>query len=500
MPVSGNKIIQITENAEGTLLAISDEGSVTVYDTSDYSPVCMLNDAKISKTAFYTEGSYEYFVSMTDSGLFQVWKLEKDIDTWVDELGEPYFFAECAAPERRKAITAVSFSQNADYIAAAFKDNTIQIHFRLRVTQSSISRQIKGHRAQIYGLEFNPTGEYLASVSTDGNAFIWNTFNNTKITQFSGVYARSRVPVYFTQDSNYIVFQDGRNTLRIADFSGNTLYSIMTGRPITALKPLKDPDLIAICNDKNEIMVYSISSRRQISIVKTPELKSDITQKQLDFTAFDFDSKADKMYAGFSDGAVYVYELQTYLDDTEMLITDAAFAGKGEGNFLHQRFSSLSVCGGANYLQEPYLLGADFRLEYLYSGVISPFFAGLGSTLSVGFPREEFPVQYKIRGELVDSPKLLSATFYVPVGYAFSPWNNDVRILTSFKAGARLTSLALITRQGSLIGEPDYSYFLSLGVGMQIKWFMFDLNCEYDGIGKVNPSAYAGYVFRWGER
>ena len=490
VPKTGYRITHISENAEGSLLAISDEGSVTVYDTSDYSPVCVLNDGRISKTAFYTESGYEYFISMSSTGKFQVRKLEQDSGAWVDALGEPYFLAECADLERRRLITAVSFSPNADYIAAAFKDNTIQLHFRLRVTQSSISRQLKGHRSEVYGLEFSPSGEYLASVSNDGNAIIWNSYNGAKITQFNGIYSRSKVPVVFSADSTYIIYQDGRNSFRIADFSGNTLYSVMTGRSITAIQPLKDPDLVAICNDKNEIMVYSISMHRPLSAVKVPESG---------LSAFEFDSKADKMYAGFHDGAVYVYEPQPYLDDTEMLITDASLAGKGKGNFVHQRFQSLSLCAGANYLNSPYLMSANLRGEYLYSGVISPFFVGGGLSLGAGFPRKDFPAHYKVHGEYVDSPKILFAVIYAPVGYAFSPWNNEVRIITTFKAGVKIQSLALITKEGSIIGDPAFSFFMSAGAGMQIKWFQFDLNCEYDTVGKVSPSLYAGCAFRWGE-
>ena len=99
----------------------------------------------------------------------------------------------------------------------------------------------------------------------------------------------------------------------------------------------------------------------------------------------------------------------------------------------------------------------------------------------------------------MEAPKLLSAVVYAPAGYAFSPWNNDFRVLTTFKAGAKMTSIALITNEGSIVGDPSFSFFTSLGAGMQIKWFMFDLNVEYDGVGKVSPSAYLGCVFRWGE-
>ena len=73
-------------------------------------------------------------------------------------------------------------------------------------------------------------------------------------------------------------------------------------------------------------------------------------------------------------------------------------------------------------------------------------------------------------------------------------------MLSLLKLGAKVSSIALITKEGSLVGDPNFSFFMSLGAGMQIKWFVFDVNCEYDAVGKVSPSAYVGYVIRWGER
>ena len=485
-------VLQLVQNASGTLFAAADENSLAVYDAKDFSLIKQFYDGKLARISFYTEEESEFLAAITTSGQFIVRKLMQTYDGWAFEEGEPYYSADCSDVSGRKSLTAVSFSSNSDYVAAAFDDNSVQVHFRLRITAGSISRTITAHKAPVYALEFSKNGEYLATVSTDGESYIWNSYTGAKIAHIKGSYARARIPVCFTEDSVYIVSLDGRNSFRISDFSGNTLYSILTGRPITAIKPLKDPDLIAIRNDKNEVMIYSISSRRPLSVYTVNNEKA--------FTAFEFEVASELMYAGFSDGHVCLIEAQPYLDDTAMLITDASLAGKGAGNFIHQRFSSLSVCAGTNYMTKPYLLSANLRGEYLYAKAISPFFVGGGLALSVGFPREDYPSNYKVSGQEVDAPKLLSATVYAPVGYAFSPWNNDIRILTSFKFGAKSSSLALFTSQGNAIGNPALSFFLGVGAGMQIRWFTFDVNCEYDTMGKVSPSIYAGYNFRFEEK
>jgi len=61
-----------------------------------------------------------------------------------------------------------------------------------------------------------------------------------------------------------------------------------------------------------------------------------------------------------------------------------------------------------------------------------------------------------------------------------------------------MTTIALFANGKSVVGNPAFSFFMSVGAGMQIKWFTFDINCEYDTIGKVSPSIYAGYILKWG--
>lgn len=493
---SEGRIVQLSQNQTASLLAVTFTDRVEVYSTDNFNKEFVINQDKVVKTAFYNENGNDYIALMTDYGSFKSRRIFFDGESWTCDYNEPYYAAECADSSRASSVTAVAFSRNSDYVAAAFSDGSIQVHFRLRVTQKLISRLIKQHSTGVYGLEFSPTGEYLASVSMDGNAYIWNCYSNTKVTQIKDIYARARVPVCFTEDSVYIVSLDGRNSFRISDFSGNTLFSILTGRPITAIKPLKNPDLIAVRNDKNEVMVYSISSRRPVSV-------STVNEEEL-FTTFDFDFAAEVMYAGFADGRVNIVEALPYLDDNSLLVTDSTLAGGGGGigggNGLYQKFSSLSFCAGANYLMKPYLYSINFRGEYCYSKAISPFLLGAGCILSMGFPRKDFPASYKIYDQYVDAPKLLSAVFYVPVGYAISPWNNDIRILTDLKAGLKVSSLGLFTTAGSIVGDPAVTFFFSGGAGMQIKGFEFDINCEYDGIGKVSPSVFLGYAVRIGDK
>ena len=54
IPSSSSPIIKISGNSAGTLLAVSDEKCVTVYDTADFSQICVFDEPMASKTSFFT--------------------------------------------------------------------------------------------------------------------------------------------------------------------------------------------------------------------------------------------------------------------------------------------------------------------------------------------------------------------------------------------------------------------------------------------------------------
>ncbi len=300
IPPSSTPIVSISSNFTGTLLAIADEKCVTVYDTSDFSQVCVFNEPKALQTAFFTENGDEHISIMTSDGHLSVRRIRRNFSSYYYEPAEPYFSAEFTSSAGLSNVVCSAFSSNSDYVAVAFSDNSIKLYFRLRITQNAIAKLLSSHDSTIYGMEFNQTGEYLASVSDDGKAYIWNTNTCSKIASLKNVYTRSNNPVCFTSDSSYIVSQDGSNSFLISDFSGKALYSITAGQAITSIRPLNNPDLIAIGNDRKEVVVYSISARKVISVY-------EVKRNSL-LSAFEFGNQTDSLYAGYRDGVVQIID------------------------------------------------------------------------------------------------------------------------------------------------------------------------------------------------
>ena len=316
IPSSSSPIIKISGNSTGTLLAISDEKCVTVYDTADFSQVCVFNEPMATKTAFFTENGEEHLSIMTNDGQLSVRNIRRKITSWYYEPSEPYFSAVLGNTARLSNIVCSALSDNSDFVAVALSDNSVRIYFRLRFIKNTIIKSISKHNARIYGLEFSPSGEYLASVSEDGNAYIWDTNNSVKVASLEDCFTRARVPVYFTSDSSAIISQDGESSFRISDFTGKTLFSIATNQVITSLRPLKDPDLIAIGNDRKEVVVYSISARKVLSVY-------EVKRNSL-LSAYEFDRKAESIYAGYRDGVVQIVDPRLGIRDSAVKVTETS--------------------------------------------------------------------------------------------------------------------------------------------------------------------------------
>lgn len=526
IPTSSSPIIKISGNSAGTLLAVSDEKCVTVYDTADFSQVCVFDEPLASKTAFFTENGEEHLSIMTNDGQLSVRKIRRKVTSWYYEPREPYFSAVLGNSARFSNVVCSALSDNSDYVAVAFGDNSIKLYFRLRFTQNAIAKTISSHTSPIYGLEFNPTGEYLASVSEDGNAYIWDTNSGAKIGDMKAIYTRARVPVYFTSDSSAIISQDGKSTFRISDLTGNTLYSIATTQVITSLCPLKDPDLIAIGNDRKEVVVYSISARKVLSVY-------EVKRNSL-LSAYEFDRKADSIYAGYRDGMVLIIDPRIGIKDSAVKVTestevaesgkkgkkkakqvedDAAVpetkkntvADKKKNNqqgdvFVNYNKASAALYFGAGYtvISTDYFIGefdADIGFEKSFKKL--PLFVALDIKVGGAVPKKDFPYDYyTTEGEQKKAPWFYCANPTLTFGYE-AYGSKGIRLFIGLCGGASFRMIWNNSIKENVNSPLHYDGFGGITAGIDIKGFTVKLSCVYDSMVGLQNSCSVGATIKF---
>lgn len=551
IPQSSTPIISISSNSSGTLLAVSDEKCVTVYDTSDFSQVCVFNEPKAYKTAFFTENGDEHISIMTGDGHLSVRRIRRKVSSYYYEPAEPFFSAEFTSSAGLANVVCSAFSSNSDYVAVAFSDNSIKLYFRLRITKNEIAKILSNHNSIIYGLEFNPTGEYLASVSEDGTAYIWNTNTCTKVTSLNNVYTHSKVPVCFTSDSSCIISQDSRNSFLISNFSGKPQYSVTTAQAITSIKPLKDPDLIAIGNERKEVTVYSISARKAISVY-------EVKRNSL-LSAFEFNRKADSIYAGYRDGVIQIVDPRFGVKDSIARVSNSVVPGANaglskqsnkrsddNGDNLHKKESAdenvvkndkgdnpsdngdngdtpyskesnkgdnpvypplanypkptaaLSFCGGYTIIPTDFFIGEfDIDIGFQKSFSKLPLFAALDIKVGGSIPKKDFPYSYFTQdGESKKAPWFYSAAPALVFG--FESYNQkSIRLFIGLTGGSSFRMIWNNSIKENVNSPLHYGYFGGLTAGIDLYSFTIKISCVYDSMFGLQNSCALGATIKF---
>ncbi len=545
IPSSTSPIIKISGNSAGTLLAISDEKCVTVYDTSDFSPICVFDEPMASKTAFFTENGEEHLSIMTNDGQLSVRNIRRKVTSWYYEPGEPYFSAVLGNSAKSSNIVCSALSDNSDYVAVAFSDNSIKLFFRLRFIKNTIIKSLSKHNARIYGLEFSSSGEYLASVSEDGNAYIWDTYSSVKVASLEGVFTKAKVPVYFTSDTSAIISQDGKSSFRISDITGKTLYSITTNQLITSLQPLKNPDLIAIGNDRKEIVIYSISARKVLSVY-------EVKRNSL-LSAYDFDHKADSIYAGYRDGVVQIVDSRLGIRDNAVkvakdseVVADKKSAsettakagtqteaetksqtetktetkteikkqtGSGDkskeaknqqdGMFINynKAVAALYLGGGYTIITTDNFIGqfdVDFGFQKSFKKL--PLFTALDIKVGGAVPKKEFPYDYyTTEGEQKKAPWFYCANPTLTFGYE-AYGQKGVRLFVGLCGGGSFRMIWNNSIKENVNSPLHYGGFGGITAGIDLKGFTLKISCVYDTMVGLQNSCSIGATIKFYSR
>ena len=520
-------VTSLSVNADDTILAVSDSTSISTYNTSDYTLISDIDDENINRVLFYQEQNGELLIAMTHAGKFVLYRRSSG-DKKVYGKTEEYLLTDYGDG---KTISCNAFSKNTNYSAAAFSDFSIQIHFKLRFIQDMITRTVEGHQSEIYGLEFSNDEKYLASVSQDGVAYLWTCSNYKQAARIDNVYTESVIPVYFTTDSLSVISIEDSTSFRISDLKGEKTARINTGRKIKALLPLSDPDTIAVLNDKNEIVIYSIRLQKAVGVMRLPEMEMS------DITAFDFCHTEKAAFVGCASGAVYKLKPESKLkpedatpkSESQPSKLQSPIAGDAEASSPPQnqntqaaqekdiqntplaegqsvpeksfkpslktkKASWLTLAVLAGFLQPEktnfqYLFGVDMCYRNTY--FTAPVYIGVGLRAHMALPKRPFPFQYEdFNGKAVAPPFLWMGELYIPVGIEVVLDRRGYAVL--FEEAALTARLSTLARPKVTASKPFFSYGGRVSTGISVKFFTFAVGLNYDSLWKLFPEITLG--------
>ncbi|MBQ5472388.1 MAG: hypothetical protein IIT58_10380 [Treponema sp.] len=167
----------------------------------------------------------------------------------------------------------------------------------------------------------------------------------------------------------------------------------------------------------------------------------------------------------------------SYVDSEEQIESGVKIAPLIAGSLLHNDYYAGEVHVG---------------LDCLFTGVLDPFYFGIGLRGDLGFPRDGFPFRYVVGGETLDSPSLVGGTFYVPLGVSFSPFSNDkISFFIEAKGGASLVTLITLGTNAS--SKLHFIPMGGLGIGFIIYGFEIAVFTEYDPLNSFSQGIKIAY-------
>lgn len=422
-------------------------------------------------------------------------------------------------------MDVLAFSHDSNYIAEHLADTKeLGLHFRLRYTSELVSRQVESVAAPVYSMVFSDDKELLAAAGTDGLVRVYSSFSGRLMHELP-LYAESRVPIHYIQGTYNILIAGDSGRITVVDPAGAELSSMEAGSPVVYMKPLSDRRRVAALTAENRLELYRLEDGEYLGYVPSFNVAA--------MTSFAFSHDDTRLLMGHEDGSIYMVELEAALvpprrypvlrviggeevverggEFTES-IPPAEYADT-EGVY-HSPFEALDVearglfpeprhgveaLAGVSLLPSPHLLDLDITAGYLNAVWLHPFYVGGQLRLSVGWPQAEFPYNYRLHGEPLEAPLMMSVELDFPVGIVVTPFksNRDIELYAEVGLGFSLHQLWNRRFGGTAIaGILHPSFVASMAVGAGWRGLSLKLHGDYDTQLGFLFSVNVGYIFQ----
>ena len=202
---------------------------------------------------------------------------------------------------------------------------------RLRLKQAAWYADLQGHSDDIYGLDYSPSGRFLASASADKTARLWvvgmgpNTFGQSTV--FEG-HTEPVMSVRFSPDEEYIVTASQDDTARIWRATGGEAIRVLRGHTGDVNYADFSPDgmRVATASSDGTVIVWDVA---------TGEKLFTITEHEQAVRSVRYNPEGSRLVTAANDGQVKVWNAETgagvaTLESLEVPATYAEFSPSGD--------------------------------------------------------------------------------------------------------------------------------------------------------------------------
>lgn len=352
-------------------------------------------------------------------------------------------------------------------------------------------------------MAFSSDNECLAVGSLDGIVRVWDTGKGRLLREFP-FDSQNEVPISFIPGNYNILVTTGPDLASVIDPTGYELMRIQARSPICQMKILSDEKRVGILTEQNRLEIYNLESGEHLGYLPSFNVSS--------ITSFEFSADDKYILMGHEDGSIYKVEVNRNLvavrnmpvlrmiKEDEIVVKGDEFTetipqpvlyleeppvrGEKQSNPLYKNpVHGLEFLVGTTFLPKPHLMNLDLSAGYINNILLHPFYLGAHFTWSLGFPDKNFPYDYVINNERIDSPLLLSFALGVPFGIILTPFeaNRDIELSAEVNLGSAFHYMWNRKFGGKTISSHIYPAFVgSLALGVGWKGLTFRIHGDYN--------------------
>ncbi len=459
------------------LLAVRNRRSIALYDVDSGAVTDLISSDKSSaETAVFGEEGFSIVFPYDGKNLFEYYRLLAS-DSYL--LNKKLDF--------NKEILFLSRTDDSKCLIVSTSDSK----FHLVANSDGIYQNIAEY-------SWNVNSGVYPKISSDGSAFLFSMLQDKLVVAHFNGLEESKAPnlteiivpeglsgdACFSSGGKYIVLGTKNNCLCVFDAgSGNLIKTLSLGKSESFSAGTFSPDgeKILFTTKKGNLYLWKWLA---------DDSGLELSQEEPDFEENPLKDGTGKISAASVSGSS--------VGDSGS--TSAGTSGKlhafGDNRRKEGFYADLQL--DCSTVPEPFLfaLGADF--SFISCDVLKPFFIGGRIRPFVAFSKDNFPYNYTLNGEHLDSPCLSGICFSVPFGIFILPFSDkDIAVGAEVSVGASL--LYLWNRK---IGADFYSsrifpsFNFSGRIQLEFKFLSVFAGVSWDSILKFCASAGAGVCFR----
>lgn len=502
-------IHSVTWNKDGKTFAYTEEKNIIVRNSEDLS---------ITQTVTTNHGIIEFmeFTQTTaGSGIDQLAALTQNnmLDIRILPETEPINSIKGLT---NSLPTALAYNYNGNYIATASADGHVYLYMQNYLTSTLIERPIKTITSPARTLCFSRDNNMLAIGSIDDQIYLVNIANGDLIKSYP--YKSSlNIPVRFTLDSKNIVFAKNSSTISVLNLKTNKVRNFQTLRDIQSIEISADGKYLIILADDNQIYFYDL---------KSGELEQYVPAFNTSpITCYAFNNIDSKLAVGHKDGSLYILNLDDVIllpnerpdslkynipmpseqnqdqQDPNEKDKKEEKAQKPQESIPLEPFKKrdeskkdrevkqyladhgIIIEGGITFPPQPFSLEITLDLGYENFNLLSPFYFGGMITPFLALPSENFPFKYKEKGTLLSSPYFTGAKIYMPMGFIFYPFEDEIFAYAELDFGMTLN----VIWNGQLgekivTSDPFSAFYTAAKVGLGWRFLHLTVSGNYDAL------------------